>query len=257
MSLEASVSALLVQTNNLLAIPQAIADAAAAAVTRVSNAYTALVAGQVSVVVDPVNGQDDPARSGLAAQPLKTVQAALARTPVGGVCIVALTGPITIDTIILVKARILQIVSTTATRHAVNFVRSTLDASGQTYRNLTGFRLSHTAQLNFIGVTINMPAADGAFLPALEYQESAPFRVSGAGEDTLTSVQLTLCDLNLPAVPFARLTSHFSQPLALVVNGCTLTGSPLVGRISRANTNTATPVATSTLRWMLTNLTEI
>jgi hypothetical protein len=256
MSFEASVSALLLRTDLLLAQPQQVYDQATAAVARLEAAALARLSGVSSFVVDQAAGLDDPARSGSAAQPLKTIEAALARTPVGSTCFVLLAGPYLVSTIVAVTDKTLCLASSSSVRHALTFTRATF-VSGGTYRNLSGFRLAHKAQIGIANLTIVMPPADGVFPGAIEYQESAVIRVSGSPQDAFTAVVLLLCDLSLPATPFGRLVSHSGSPLALTVNSCTLTDQPLIGRLMNAQTNTTTGVATSTYRWLLTNLATI
>jgi hypothetical protein len=252
MSLETDVAALVALINPTLALPQALYNEGIAAVGRVTAAYTAAAKVMVTIFVDPVNGIDADARSGSAAQPLLTLQAAIARVPIGGIGRINLTGSITIQTTVTIAGRTIFLFSTTATRHAIQFQRTSPNGVN---RSLAAFGFEAGGQLALFGLTLIVPDTT-AFSGFAQWAASAVFQVPNDALTTMPFVQLVACDISLPAAIFGPLISS-ARPLGLFVSTCVLTGSPLTGRVIASQANTATPVATTTYPWLLTNLTEV
>jgi hypothetical protein len=257
MSLEQSVANLVTRGDALMNLVAGLEAAAQARIANIGAYYVALIGGLVDVVVDAVNGVDGPGRTGSPAQPLRTIAAALARTPVGGSCVVRLAGPYHVDAVLEVIDKTLLITSTSTTRHAITFDRYTVTANNIGYRNLVGIRGEMKFGVIFLDVTVVMPPADGAYAGQVEYQESGLVRSTLSGREGFGHIQFSYCDLVLPANPFGRLVSNLGQPLALTVFACTFVDQPLAGRVLRAQPNTATAVNSSFFPWLLTNLSEV
>jgi hypothetical protein len=148
--------------------------------------------------------------------------------------------------------RAIFLFSSTATRHAVSFQRT---APNGVNRSLAGFSMEANGELLICGLTLVVP--DNSTHPGFPlWASSAVFQVANDPLTMFPKIFIIACDLNLPATPFGPLIM-FALPILLRISACVLTGSPLTGRVISSQSNTTTPVQTSSYRWLLTNLTEV
>lgn len=256
MSFEQSVGNFLARADVLLGMVEGLNAAANARVQAIADMFSQSTPPVRSFFVHPTAGDDAIGSTGASDQPLRTVTAALARTPLGCVCMVFLQAPLHLLVDIVVGGKTLFLTSASSVRHNVTFERTVDQTAVPNRRRLSGFIPAHDGRITVQGLTIVMPQLDTGFTGLTETFESAAFR-SYATQDRITAVQFFGCNLDLPATRFGPVIGHNQQPLCLNVLSVVLTGAGLTGRLLLGQTNTTTPVPTSSLPWLLTNLTEV
>lgn len=254
MSLEQSIADLTTEAGKLMDLPQSIATAATQQITAIGNAYQARLNGlQGTFYVDAVNGADNA--PGSIDAPLKSIQRALTLIPRGGVCTVILKSDYTMTTasrITIDGRRLILLSDSEAVRRNLFFERGVND----NIRYLAGFIISNGGAITVRGLTLNMPPLDGGW-PALTPARSGMFMSPAVIGWETASIVVSYCDVVIPATPFGYFLSALMNP-ALVWYSNTLTGATasILGRMSADQPNTA-GVATNTLPWLQTNLTNI
>ena len=255
MSLEQSIAALTAQAGLLLDLPAQITATAQARIADITAAYNARIAGlTVEVYINALTGNDANAGTG-AGVPLRTIERALALTPFGGRCVCRLQTDYTISADILVDYRTLTLFSDTAVQRNLNFTRLLDQTVAPNLRNVTGFRLNGTVLLQINGLTINVPAIDGAWAsygPGSKVALISSLQGQPGGNQ---AVNITNTALNIPTASFAILGY---TPLSLYMAGITLPGATtsLNGRLIDGYASTS-GVATNTVPFLVTNLLTI
>lgn len=238
MSLEASIAALTQQAGLLLDLPQTLATAATAKINEVGGVYNSrLAALETTVYINQTTGVDTAA--GTAGAPVKTIQRALAMTPLGGRCYALLQGPYTVDAPIAINQRHLLVRSETSVRHVVSFTRRLVDTVTPNLRSLDGFSLTGNASLVISGLRLNVPALDGTW-PTYTGSNETMIQLRSSTDAGQRYYAIINCDLDIPASPFGALISD-GVPQAAWISSNTLVGAAtsLNGKVLRGYTNVA------------------
>jgi len=254
MSLEQSIADLQTQAGLLLDLPQEIADQAQSRITQIGNFFDARVNTLMyTAYIDQVSGSD--ANDGNPDTPLKTIGEALSRTPLGGMCIARLKGDYHVDETLTVEQRYLRIWSDGSVRHKVTFERKSQLIVNTTYRILENFALIN-AQIEFVTLTLEMPAADGTWgnLPEyVAYNGFASIRSSAAWGANV--INISYCDIDIPANKFTSLIGG-GNCLMLNVAAVTMLDQALNGNLFY-NLTSGSGTDSNTVPWLNTNLTTI
>ncbi len=256
MSLESSIAALTQQAGLLMDLPQQVNAAALAQINAIGAAYQSRIAGMTpTFYVNQVTGAD--ANAGTLASPFRSLQKAIDQTPFGGRVHIILQADHTIaGAPIFSYGRHVHISSDSGVKHNLYFERHIDASTTPAYRGVRGFLLAAGGSLSLRGVTINVPLLDD------NYTTYAPFNMglfAAVGTEWWQALHVTmyLCDYKIPAAPYCSMFPSESL-VVLRAYGLTLNGATtsLSGQVSAAQTNTA-GVATTTLPWILSNLTTI
>lgn len=256
MSLESSIAALTQQAGLLMDLPQQVNAAALAQINAIGAAYQARIAGMTpTFYVNQVTGADT--NGGTIGSPFRSLQKAIDQTPFGGRVHIVLQADYTISGAPITSyGRHVHIASDGGVKHNINFERFVDTSTTPAYRGVRGFLLSAGGSLSLRGLTINVPLIDGS------YSTYAPFNLglfAAVGTDWWQALHVTLylCDYKIPASPYCSMFPSESLVI-LRAYGMTLNGAiaSLNGQVSAAHTSTA-GVASTTLPWLLTNLTTI
>ncbi len=246
------------QANQLLDLPQQIANTAQSRINQIGNYWDQRVQSmRLTAHVHQLAGDDNAA--GTEAEPLKSVDEALRRTPPGGVCEVRLHADYHFSDVLPVDETELVLTSATSVRWALTFERLQLTWSGVTYRTLAGVRLRRRAAVRAHRLTIQIPALDASWAGMAEKSIFCGFAQLGTAELLGGSlVGITYCDINIPADPFCALIGNGTdgRPLELYLQSCVAVDQPLEGRLLSSATDT-NGTATSGLPWLQTNLTHV
>ena len=185
----------------------------------------------VTVHVNQAVGSDTAA--GSAQAPLRSLDAALARTPFGGVCTVILLADYEVPYAAgfpystRIDGRRLVITAPPGPLRALTFNRGPL---GGATRQLAPFSLENGGSLVLRGIKTVIPDATG--YPAAIGSDCQIVAISR--HDRAYS---GICELTLRGGELALPTNHFAalleagSPCALTVEGVTVTGAPLAGRV--------------------------
>ena len=245
------------QANQLLDLPQQIANTAQARINQIGNYWDARVqAAHTIAYMHQQIGDDDAA--GTESAPLKSVEEALRRTPPGGVCEVRLLAGYHFADVVPVRQSYLVMKSASSIRHAVTLERKFYDSAGTQMRITGGVRLLDRAAVRYTGVTLVEPPLDGSwgsYDPINGYSGFAQMGNSSTVGGQM--VALTYCDIQVPSTPFSALVGNESSyPVELHVTACVATDQPLTGHLLSGATDT-NGTAASSLPWLLTNLTTV
>ena len=245
------------QANQLLDLPQQIADTAAERIDEIGDYWDARVAGMFTRVwVD--QGSGDDAAAGTADAPLKSLGEALRRTPPGGVCEVRLAADYHIAQDETVRQTYLRLTSDGSVRHTVTVERTTATIANTAYRRTTGLWLRERAAVEFSGLTLVVPPLDGNwdnYTPRDVWSGLVFMRDTSSSGNAL--VKLRNCDVSVPSSPFCAVIGHGADyPLELHAYSLVATDQPLTGHLLSGATDT-NGTDTATLPWLLTNLTTV
>ena len=246
------------QANQLLDLPQQIADTARARINQIGNYWDQRVRRMMTVAYVHQQSGDDGAE-GTEAAPLRSVEEALRRTPPGGVCVVKMMADYHFADVVPVEQTFLQLISDSSVRHAITLERKTIQWNGVPHRITAGCRLKFRGGLHVSGLNVVMPVLDGnwgTFDPVPFFCGVAQIGMSiHAGGQT---VMFTYCDITIPTSLFCPVIGNGTdnRPLELYVQSCVATDQPLEGHLLSSATDPA-GTATSSLPWLLTNLTNV
>jgi hypothetical protein len=265
MSLEASIATLTQQTGLLLDLPQDVADAAQTQIGLIGTEYTNRLATLIRTVhVNQATGLDT--NPGTQALPLKTIGKAVDGTPYGGFVTVILAADYTIGLLgedLTIRGRHVRLQSDGAVKRRVNFTNYLQVISGSTYRMLRGFNMDHVSSLMFFGLTVPVPdmnAAPGgsaANAAAILNSGSCLIRPADGISHVLCSVSLHSCDVEVTATPYAPITGFAAASLNYQENNVTVTGGGALNGRRLLNASNTGGTATSTLPFLITNLTTV
>ena len=248
--LAAALSAIAAATNSLNTIGAQATDA----INRVTAAYTARLATlRASYYVNQITGSD--ANPGTPTAPLRSIQAAIDKVPLGGHCSVLLQSDFTTTDYIVIRNKFVYIGSADAGRRVFTPGLGIDNSFSPASRILYGFRFSGMATLSLYGVRVIIPAIDG-YSSYSNRQSADLFLPISGGEVGPFSAAIIACDLSLPLSPFGALVPD--QNFALHMSDLALTGASqsLNGKVVRNVTN-ASGTAANTLPYLLTNLATV
>lgn len=260
MSIETSIAALMASLNSALALPQQILDMAADKVDAIGDEYRSRIANlSTTFYINAITGDDTNA--GTINAPMLSIQAAVLKTPFGGICTVYLQTDYTFSAancpsgITSINGRSLIIASDSSTRRRVTWDVYRQNINGTFYRRTYALVPAQGASIVFLGLTLVMPAVSGFESDALSqmaaciYNDYSPFMYA-------VRVNLSLCNIEIPTGAFGPFLAF--MPIELMVNAVVLTGpvTSYLGRLLHGVTNTS-GTNINTLPGVLSNLTSI
>ena len=248
------IAAFETQANQLLDLPQQIADTAQARINQI-GAYWDVRVQQMRTVAHVDPGTGDDANDGSVGSPLRTVEEALRRTPPGGVCTVFLLGNLHIPQEgIEVDNRWLHIVGSQPVGNPViSLEQYQFDLGGTTWRGSGGFVLREMGHLNIVGCSVQIPDGSGAWSGyPLNQTMGGLVQVRGT-ESAGHVIVLRYCEVTIPATPHCPLVGSYDVPLQFYATSLTVSGT-LEGNVFSQVTS---PTSTANLPWLVTNLTTV
>lgn len=245
------------QANQLLDLPQQIADTAQARINQIGSYWEARVRQMHTVAYVHQQTGDDNA-DGTETAPLKSVDEALRRTPPGGVCEVRLLAGYHFADQVPLAQTYLVMTSANTVRHPVTLERKLYDSAGVQRRITGGPRLKDRAAVRYTGLTLVVPPLDGSWGSYTPIEGYCGFaQLGNTAEVGGVLVSMTYCDIQIPSSPFCAVVGNeLNYPLELYVAACVATDQPLTGRLLSAAANTS-GTATAGLPWVQTNLTSV
>jgi len=256
-TLEDRIADLQHQAGLLLDLPQQIADTATARINALGDYWQQRQSSMRSVsYVHQTIGDD--AGGGTEDEPIKSIEEALRRTPVGGVCEVRLMSAYHFVDVTEIGERELIIKSSSTIRHAITLERLRGAYTDPNGRRTGGPRLGFDSSVTYMGVTLVVPPLDGGWGDYQLYPQYSGFAQPGwSAQALLGRVRITLCDLSIPTNPYCPIVGFEGwRILALQCNSLVLTDQPYVGNLVAGATDPA-GTATASLPWLLTNLTTV
>lgn len=191
MSLESEVANLVSNTSKLIDYfntKKAGIDASvAAAVAAVPNMYRVWYVNQQT---------GDDAAVGTQAAPLKSIEKAIASTPVGGTCAVRLMSDYVHTSVPLVMSAALNISSDQAGVKRKFSLIYKLEAEGN--YSLTGFGLTSGSSLGWLDITLVLPSPVG-LNPVPSGGPNAMVKAHASYVVTFCSIKFSSCDVQAPA----------------------------------------------------------
>ncbi len=246
------------QANQLLDLPQQIADTAQARINQLGSYWDQHVNNMHTYMhVHQQNGDD--AAAGTAQAPLKSIDEALRRTPPGGVCDCILHSGYHFSEPLPVSQTFLAMSSAGTIRYPVTVERLTREWEGVQKRYSAGIELRYRGAVMMMGLTVTVPPLDGNWgtldpIPYLQgfIQTGQANRLGGQ------LASLVYCDIAIPAAPFCAVVGNdvTRRPIELYVQSCVATDQPLEGNLLSSATDT-NGTATSGLPWLQTNLVTV
>lgn len=242
MSLETDVATLVTKTTQLIDyfnLKRAGIDAAVAA------AIAAVPVNKKLLYVHQINGLDT--NDGSPLSPLKTIDKAIAITPVGGICSVRLLADYDLPGIISFDGTALEVRSDTiGTKRSL---RPAYFKDGNGGTNLAGFSFHLGAQATLRDLVIELPNAGGQ-VPAPTGGFNAFLKSNTTGTAPIVPLKLIDCEIkDLPGAT-GSLSSASASTLALMVTGVIFPASFSGRYIAGVNAG----VASNTLSNILTNI---
>jgi hypothetical protein len=222
-------------------------------IAAVTQAYLTIIAQmKTNFFVDFAGGND--ASPGTEASPLKTITRALALTPFGGSCTCTLKSDYTVSSLIFVDGRQLTVKSALQ-KYNLFFERLSTLGTNPLYRYPVCFYLDGDSSVAINNCIINVPELGNfaAYTPA-----SSPSSLFSVNPDRRGDWVIRQCDVKIPAQPFCSLFQGSTELLGISWQSNVLNGAQtsLLGNLLSSQTNPA-GVATSTLPWLQTNLTNV
>ena len=244
------------QANQLLDLPQQIADTAQARIDQIGTYYQQrLQTMKVTAYVHQQIGDDTT--DGSENAPLKSIDEALRRTPPGGLCEIRLAANYHIDTIIDVERRNVLLDAATGANPEITLSGRSQVINNTEYRGSHGFNLLYSAGIVFSNLTVSIPplAAPYDALP-LHDQLGGIVQTTYSKYFWAQYVQFRYCTINLPASPLVPLLSNWKGTMQLAMHGIILPDSPLQGRLFAGVTD-SNGTDPNTIPWLTTNLTSV
>lgn len=254
MSTESQIAAFTQQAGLLLDLPQQIKAAADLKIETFRAAFMQRIdLLTVTAYVNQATGDD--ANAGTVAAPLRSIEAALAKTPYAGRCFAILQGPYTFQSDLLVTNKWLSVASDSSVRHEVDFVRRLYTAVVPNTREVAGVRLLGDAHVLFYGLKLNVPALDGNW-PTFTPTPKASL-VSGHSSATPGRMMASFayCDINIPAAPYCPLIGSV-YPMSLFMTANVALVTALNGNVASGVT-AAGGTSVATLPWLVSNMATI
>lgn len=242
MSLESSVSDL---TSAATALTAEVRGKMAGIDAAVAKAIAAVPANKKILYVHPLSGLDT--NDGGPLTPLKTIDKAIAITPVGGICSVRLLADYDLAGVVSFEGTALELRSDViGTKRTV---RPGYFKDGNGVPTMAGFSLHLGSQINMRDLVVELPSS-AAQVPAPTGGFNAFVKVNTTGTAPVLPVKLIDCEIkDLPGAT-ASLCSSSASALILAVTGV-IFPSGFAGRYV-AGVNAG--VASNTLSHVLTNI---
>lgn len=238
------------QAQQLLDLPQAIADEGIDQIGRVGNSYQShLNSLSVTRRVNQLTGSDDA--QGIEGDPYKTIERALEDTPRGGICFCSVEGDYHMSKRLEIDGFRLVLSQVDSERRNLTFDRDQL-GTNTVYRRLTSFNLNNGGFIHISGWTIVMPPLDGNWSAYPEFTQSCIFFTSASLASGLVGIAISFCDLEFPANPFGALMNN-ATPMAVYFVSVTASDQPINGKLIRNITDNA-GTDTNTIPFLVTNL---
>lgn len=232
-----------------------IAGQATGAIAQVTAAYNQRLSSLVgSYVVNQATGSDS--NVGSSASPLRSIEAAIAKVPRGGLVEIAMQTDYTIEAPITIGDRRVLIYSVTGVQRSINFSVTQDMSVTPGSRVCNGFRLDGSSALSILNMRVIVPPI-GAYAGLLDRLSAALFRQVSQYGLAAQSVCLLSCAIEIPAAPFGPIVQG-DWPLTLAVIECSLPGAvtSLNGRLVGGYVNTS-GVPANTVPSITTNLATI
>lgn len=233
----------------------AISEAGTTAIEALDNYYGSILTKlTLSVFIDQTNGLDT--NDGLTtAFPMKTIQAAINKTPAGGRCNVFMMDDYDVISDIVIRDRNVTCYSSDNSRRTMTFTRWNEVVNSNDRAYLYNFRLAGRAHVSFKNFRFDVPDSDGAWASRVYSDRSALFTYLTLEEATMLSLGLVNVEINRPATSKFPM-SGIPGPMSIHTNLVTAVGGSLNGAWLFDTTNVAgTDPATKSR--LLTNLATI
>lgn len=253
MSLEQDISILTTAAGNLLALPQSIADVATGKIADLTALYDRRASSRtIQVYVDPILGLDT--NVGTQAAPYKTVAGAVNKSQAGAFTVIYVSGDVTISDDVYVVNRSIMICPAGTTKTNISFERYSFVSGATTYVSVRGFKVGANAAVVLYNLNVNMPIND---VPWSNYTVSSCLLFAPVSSNFgMFSVMLTSCTITFGATVLGSIMWE-GWPCSYMEYGLTVIGqTSLNGYRFRNFTNTGGST-TSSLPWLVTNLTTI
>lgn len=209
-------------------------------IARVTDAYASTISNFTAIFhVNETTGLDTG--SGLAGDPLRTIQEAVSRTPRGSRISVRLATDITLRENVVLDQRELDIRSdTSGVRRDFSFERKLNTNTTPNQRFLANFIFTGSSGIYFQDINLKIPAIDGNFGDFVP-NSAANIFVAFSNTPFTANIAFGLCDIEFPPVPFAPMIGN--TPCNLKIGSTTFSGSNRFGNIHGGFTNPAgTPI---------------
>lgn len=253
MSLEQSIADLQTQAGLLLDLPQDIADEALAKIALITDKYNSVLASQqVLAYVDAVNGRDT--NDGSQGAPLETIGAAVAKTPLGGICRCILMSAYTVTQRIILDGIKLTIESDSSTvKRPFAFERQQNQNTSPVSRIVGGFDYRSNSNVVLKNLAVALPALDGTW-PS--YPNIGAGNIFSAFGDSVSPAMLLMtgCELTVPTNIYASMFNDCIATLRML--NVTITGN-LNGKIHPRSVDTNGIAANTIAQVLRTNLTTV
>lgn len=246
MSLESTIADLVTKTTNLL---DYFNNKKAGIESAVAAAIAAVPANKRTWYINQITGSDT--NDGSAAFPLKTVEKAIANTPVGGFCVALLQADYDMTGDIALESRSMEW-RTDAIGTKRNLRPSYISSADGLTKIMTGLICGIGSVVGLRDVTLTLPSATGV-VPAPSSFLNSFFKGAGTGGAPMIGLKLTTVDVVDAAGATGYLVGPGTCGLSLQVTGTTFPS----GFAGRYVYGVSAATASNTLTNVLTNLSTL
>lgn len=241
------------QAQELLDLPQEIANAATTQIGKVADDFQSHL-NSLSVIkrVNHITGSDTG--QGVEGDPYKTVQRALEDCPRGGICWCYVEGDLHISSDVFIDGKRLALIQHESVKRELTFERIAYGTTNQ-FRALAALTPQDGGSVVLSGWKIIIPPLDGNWGTLADTARAAVINSQSGPRMGHNSITLSDCEIEFPTTPFGALLGAGS-PVSLYVTGLVVTGEPIAGKILRGVTSAA-GTDPATLSRISTNLTVI
>lgn len=213
------------------------------------EARSSVVDMEQTFYVDQVNGDDSAA--GASDTPLKSINEAVSRTSVSGICNVFLLSDYLVNENISLRAKSLSIAGSGAKRE-LSFTPYVLTEDSLEYRALYGFDFFGFCRLDMNNVSFVVPSITG-YDTYLVHPRSSPLRCPNTGSTGLHTFAFRYSDMDIPEDKFSSVW-YVNGLGALRWTSITMLDQSYRGNLVYGVT-VAEGTDTTTLSWLVTNVT--
>jgi hypothetical protein len=230
-------------------LTQTVADKEAATQALLDAALNAVPDLIKTFYVDAVTGDD--ANAGDDPNPLATINEAVDRTVPGGAVKVFLKSNVLVSTTINLKNKILDLESSSPTKHHITFDRFVDNGN----REVRGFDMDRS-RISFKRLRIDMPAKSGIYVGTTQTVKSAPIRMADGARGSYCEVRIDDCETDFKTPQFGPMIESANSLYGLYVRSWLQVGEPYRGLFFDDYTATG-GTNTAGIGWLLTNIAQV